>query len=197
MPFSVVYDACVLHPPSVRDLLIRIARAGIVQARWSDRILDECFASIRRDRADLSVEQLERTRRLMHAAIPAANVVRYESLMIGMELPDPDDRHVLAAAVRAGAQAIVTFNLSDFPAAVLSEYDVEAKHPDDFLMDCLDLAPALVASCVAEQAADLRSPPQSVRDVLSTLRARGLAQSVARLHDLIGGASSPALPKVD
>lgn len=191
MPFSVVYDACVLHPPSLRDLLIRIARTGIVQARWSDRILDECFSSIRRERPDVSVEQLERTRRLMQDAIPAASVSNYEALIEGMELPDAGDRHVLAAAVRAGAQAIVTFNRDDFPSDRLREYDVEAKHPDDFVMDCLDLAPAVVATCVLEQAADLRSPPRSVYDVLATLRDRGLVQSVARLNELLAGSPLP------
>lgn len=185
MPFAVVYDACVLHPPSLRDLLIRIARTGIVQARWSEQILNECFISIRRERADISDEQLERTRRLMNAALPAATVHHYESLIVGMELPDANDRHVLAAAVRASAQAIVTFNLSDFPQNVLNSYDIEVKHPDDFVMDCLDLAPAIVATCVVEQASDLLSPPRLPQDVLNTLRDRGLVQSVARLNELL------------
>lgn len=65
-------------------------------------------------------------------------------------MPDPDDRHVVAAAIRAGAQTIVTFNLRDFPSGVLSRYDIEAKHPDDFVLDCLDLAPALVSNCLRE-----------------------------------------------
>ncbi len=155
MPFAVVYDACVLHPPSLRDLLIRIARTSVVQARWSEQILDECFNSIRRERTDISDEQLERTRRLMNAALPAATVRHYEPLIAGLELPDDNDRHVLAAAVRAGAQAIVTFNLSDFPAIVLNSYDIEVKHPDDFVMDCLDLAPAIMATCVVEQGSGL------------------------------------------
>ena len=185
MPFAVVYDACVLHPPSLRDLLIRIARTGVVQARWSEQILNECFNSIRRERVDISEEQLERTRRLMNAALPAATVRHYESLVTGLELPDANDRHVLAAAVRAGAQAIVTFNLSDFPATVLNKYDIEVKQPDDFVMDCLDLAPAIVTLCVIEQASDLRSPPRSVHEVLNTLRDRGLIQSVARLNELL------------
>jgi hypothetical protein len=74
MPFAVVYDACVLHPPSLRDLLIRVAGAGIVQARWSDDILDECCRSIRRERAEIPAAQLERTRTLMNVALPGANV---------------------------------------------------------------------------------------------------------------------------
>ncbi|ODT02041.1 MAG: hypothetical protein ABS52_15440 [Gemmatimonadetes bacterium SCN 70-22] len=194
MPFSVVYDACVLHPAPLRDLLMRIARTGIVQARWSESILDECFSSIRRARPDLDPENLARTRALMQAALPAANVHDFEPLIDGIALPDPGDRHVLAAAIRSGAQAIVTFNTKDFPSSALGRYDVEAKHPDDFVMDCLDLAPVLVANCVREQAAALRNPAQSVGGVLTALRDGGLVQSVARLNELLGELPSASAP---
>lgn len=119
MAFVVIYDACVLYPAPLRDLLIRIANAGIVRARWTDRILDECFDSIRDKRPDLPPDALDRTRRLMKEAVPDCVVGGYEPLITGLILPDPDDRHVLAAAVRADAQVIVTFNLKDFPAAEL------------------------------------------------------------------------------
>ena len=186
MAFVVVYDACVLYPAPVRDLLIRIANAGVVRARWTDRILDECFRSIREQRPDLVPGALDRTRQLMNDAVADCLVVGYEPFIEGLALPDPDDRHVLAAAIRANAQVIVTFNLTDFPAEALAPYDVEAKHPDDFVLDSIDLAPAAVARCVTEQAAALRNPPASVAQVLDTLRARGLAQSVARLRELFG-----------
>ena len=186
MAFVVVYDACVLYPAPVRDLLIRIANAGVVRARWTHRILDECFRSIREQRPDLVPGALDRTRQLMNDAVADCLIVGYEPFIEGLALPDPDDRHVLAAAIRANAQVIVTFNLTDFPAEALAPYDVEAKHPDDFVLDSIDLAPAAVARCVTEQAAALRNPPASVAQVLDTLRARGLAQSVARLRELFG-----------
>lgn len=186
MPFAVVYDACALYPAPLRDLLMRIARTGIVQARWSDAILDECFASIARERPELDRERLARTRALMQAALPAATVHDFKHLVDGIELPDPDDRHVVAAAIRGGAQAIITFNLKDFPQEALRRFDIEAKHPDDFVIDCLDLAPALVANCVREQAAALRNPARSVGEVLSDLRAGGLVQAVAKLNELLG-----------
>ena len=107
MAFIVVYDACVLYPAPLRDLLIRIANAGIVQAKWSERILDECFRSILRQRPDLSAEALQRTRELMAIAVPDCMVTAFEPLEAGLTLPDPDDRHVLAAAIRANAQVIV------------------------------------------------------------------------------------------
>jgi len=170
---------------------MRLARTGIVQARWSTVILDECFRSIERERPDLDGERLARTRALMDAALPAAMVHDFESLVDSVTLPDPDDRHVVAAAIRCGAQAIITFNLRDFPAEALRQYDLDAKHPDEFALDCLDLAPALVANCVREQASALRHPERSVRDVLADLRAGGLVQSVARLHELFGEGGPP------
>lgn len=191
MPFSVVYDACVLHPAPLRDLLLRVARTGIVQARWSRTILDECFSSIVRERPDLDPARLARTRALMEDAFPEAIVSDFESLIEAIELPDVDDRHVVAAAIRSGAQAIVTFNRKDFPPDVLGSYDVEVKHPDEFVLDCLDLVPALVANCVRDQASALRNPERSVNEVLVDLRGGGLVQSVARLNELFGEAAPP------
>src|SRR4051794_15217378 len=106
MPFVVVYDACILYPAPLRDLLIRIARTGIVRARWSAKILDECFSNILEQRPDLSVGQLARTRELMVRAVPDCMVEGFDDLIGGLTLPDPDDRHVLAAAIRSGAQTI-------------------------------------------------------------------------------------------
>lgn len=130
MAFVVLYDACVLYPAPLRDLLIRLANKSIVRARWSEAILDECFRNILANRTDLRPEALERTRELMRKAVPDCMVSGFEALIEGIELPDCDDRHVLAAAIRAGAQTIVTFNLADFPVTRLASYNVEAKHPD-------------------------------------------------------------------
>jgi hypothetical protein len=96
------------------------------------------------DRSDLTRAKLERTRQLMDKAAPDALVRGYEHLIPGLALPDPNDRHVLAAAIRAGASVIVTCNLPDFPPHVLGEFDIEAQHPDDFIVHLLDLAPGLV-----------------------------------------------------
>jgi predicted nucleic acid-binding protein len=182
--FVVVYDACVLHPAPLRDLLIRLARAGLVRARWSERILDECFRSILERRSDLTPEQLARTRQLMTEAVPDCMVREYEPLVGQLGLPDADDEHVLAAAIKVGAQVIVTANLNDFPSTKLAPWRCEAKHPDEFVLNLIDLAPATVAQVVAEQAAALRNPPQQIADVLDTLRLNGLVQAVARLREL-------------
>ena len=190
MAFVVLYDACVLYPAQVRDLLLRIATTGVVRARWSDAILDECFRSILADRPDLDPEKLTRTRALMVRAVPDCLVTGYEHLIEGLDLPDPGDRHVLAAAIRAHAQALVTFNLKHFPDHVLARYDMEAKHPDEFVLNSLDLAPGAVVQCLTAQAAALRNPPVSVAELLDILRRAGLIQSVARLRELSGSGTS-------
>jgi predicted nucleic acid-binding protein len=180
----VLYDACVLQPAPLRDLLVRLANTGVVRARWSAAILDECFRNILEQRPDLKPEALRRTRELLNRAVPDSIVTGFERLIEGIVLPDPGDRHVLAAAIHAGAQAIVTFNLDDFPSPRLEPYNVEAKHPDDFVVDTLDLAPGAVAKVLAEQAAPLENPPRSVAELLDTLRDQGLIRSVAKLREL-------------
>lgn len=183
MAFVVVYDACVLYPASIRDLLVRLARTGLFRARWTERILDECFRNIVAARPELA-GKLDRTRRLMADAIPDALVTGYEGLVGTVELPDEDDRHVLAAAVRSGAQVIVTSNLKDFPPGALARFEIEAQHPDAFVLHLLSLDAGAVARAVASQAASLRNPPSTREQLLETLESRGLVQSVAELRKL-------------
>lgn len=116
MAFTVVYDANVLYPAPLRDLLVRIGMAGVVRVKWTDEILDEVFRNILANRPDLSMERLARTRSLMNDAIRDVRVDGHQTLIDSLHLPDPDDRHVLAAAIHCGAQSIITHNLKDFPA---------------------------------------------------------------------------------
>jgi predicted nucleic acid-binding protein len=183
--FTVVYDACALYPAPLRDLLLRIAISGVVRARWSEDILDEMTRAILRQRSDLDAQQLARTRERMCDAVPDCLITGYEKLTPGITLPDPDDAHVVAAAIRAGAQAIVTFNLRDFPDHDLEGGNIEAKHPDEFVLDSIHLAPGAIIQIITEQAAALKNPPQTVDDVLETLRCNGLVRSVAALRDLM------------
>ena len=106
-----VLDANVLYPARVRDLLLRLAIAGHYRARWTERILDECFSNLLADRPDLPAERLDRTRGLMNVAVPDAIVRDYDHLIEQLDLPDPSDRHVLAAAIVASADIVVTSNL--------------------------------------------------------------------------------------
>lgn len=185
MAFVAIYDASVLYPGSLRDLLIRLAQTGLFQARWSEQILDEMVEAITRRQPELR-DRLVRTRQLMNEAVPDCLITGYESLIDCLTLPDPDDRHVLAAAIRGDAQVIVTTNLRDFPANQLDFYDIEAQSPDEFVLNVIDLAPARITAVVQEQARQLSNPPTTVDDLLDRLRAVGLPRSVATIRQLLG-----------
>ena len=106
--FTALYDACVLYPAPLRDLLMRLALTDLFRARWTDAIHEEWIRNVLANRSDLKREQLERTRDLMNAHVRDCLVTGHENLIEGLNLPGPDDRHVLAAAIRAGAGVIVT-----------------------------------------------------------------------------------------
>lgn len=186
MAFVVVYDACVLHPAPLRDLLLRIAESRIVQAKWTDEILDETFASILERRPDLTPERLARTRQMMCDAIDDCLVTGHAGLADAIRLPDEGDRHVVAAAIRCGAQAIITANVRDFPTDALEPLEMTALHPDTFVLDLIDLAPGLVMRVVQEQASALKRPPHSLTDVLDVLEQCGLVRTTAELRHLFG-----------
>jgi hypothetical protein len=180
--FVVPYDASVLYPRPTRDLLVRIAQARLVQAKWTDQILDEVFDNLRENRPDLAPDALDRTRKLMICAVRDCLVTGYEPLMPGLELPDPSDRHVLAAAIRARAQVIVTNNLKDFPQARLAQWDIDLKSADEFVLDQIDLNAKVVWGCVQQIADTWRNPPGTTGDVLRSLERSGLLRSVAELQ---------------
>jgi hypothetical protein len=182
MAFVVVYDACVLHPAPLRDLLLRVAGTGLFRAKWTEEILAECFDSILRNRPDLDPGRLARTRQLMIDSVPDCLVRNYEGIINGLALPDPQDRHVLAAAIRAGAQTIVTSNLKDFPSDVLVSYDVVAQHPDEFLLHVLDLSPPTFLKVLEEQAGALRNPAVTLEELLAKLDQIGLGGLVAEVR---------------
>ncbi len=158
MSFVVLYDANVLYPSTLRDLLIRIAQAGLVQAKWTDQILDEVFGNLATNRPDLDPRRLARTRDLMNRAVRDCLVTGYEPLVDALDLTDPNDRHVLAAAIKARAQVIVTRNLKDFPSTVLEEWDMEAKSADAFILDQIDLNPDSVHGAVQRTPRSAHTP---------------------------------------
>lgn len=149
--FTALYDAWVLYPAPLRDLLLRVALTDLFRARWTDRIHDEWIEALLRSRPDLTREQLERTRRLMNESVRDCLVTDYESLIDGITLPDPNDCHVVAAAIKARADVIVTFNLKDFPGEHLTPYGIESQHPEEFLVHLIDLAPDAVRTAARRQ----------------------------------------------
>ena len=185
MPFAVVYDACVLYPAPLRDFLVRLATTGLFAAKWTDRIHQEWMDNLLAKRPELE-DQLPRTRKLMDQAVPDCLVEGYEPLIDSLELPDPDDRHVLAAAIRSGAQLIVTINLRDFPEANLANWDIEAVHPDDFVQQQMDLHEGTVVGVAKRHRQSLKNPTKSVGEHLQTLSAQGLVATADRLKEFEG-----------
>jgi hypothetical protein len=163
---------------------MRLALGGLYRACWSGRIHEEWIAALLRDRPDLSRHQLIRTRELMDAHASDALAEGYEALIEGLVLPDPNDRHVLAAAIHVRADVIVTANLRDFPADVLHPFGITAQHPDEFILHLLDLEPAVVVRAAREHRASLRNPPKDVEAYLATLTRHGLVGTVGALRQL-------------
>ncbi|MBU9616719.1 PIN domain-containing protein [Burkholderia multivorans] len=180
-PFTAIYDACVLYPAPLRDFLMRLALSGCFRARWSAHITDEWKRNLLDNRPDLTAEQLDRTSSLMDRAIPDAVVIGYESLIAGLVLPDADDRHVLAAAIRCNASVIVTFNRKDFPEEALLPYGIEAQHPDEFVDNLFDLEPAVVVAAARRQREALKQPPLTADRYLEILRRQGMVQTCQSL----------------
>lgn len=150
----------------------------------SDDILDELERVLVRD-LDVPGGAAKRLRGAVERSFPDSVVgrSRYVDLVGKAGLPDKDDEHVMAAARTVGAQVIVTSNLKDFPAALARTYDIEILHPDDFVLDLIDLFPLKVARIIEEQASTLRNPPRTYEEVLEFL-SRSIPESVARLREL-------------
>jgi hypothetical protein len=173
--YVALLDAASLVPAVLTDTLLRLAESGIYRPLWSPRILGEVRGALTRVHPDLTPAAIDRRLDTMNRAFPGASIdsTSWQPFVAGLELPDPDDRHVLAAAIAGGADGIVTPNLKDFPAEHLAPHGIEATSPDDFLLDLLDLSPARVLITLTRQAADARHPPLTVFDVLGALSRAG------------------------
>ena len=179
--FTAVYDACVLYPAPLRDLLMHLAMSNLFRAKWSDEIHEEWIRNVLKERPDLSREKLQRTRRNMDKNVDGL-LTGYESLIPGLTLPDEDDRHVLAAAIRAGADVIVTFNLKHFPAAYLNQFGIEPQHPDEFIFHLIDLHPDAVCEAAKRQRASLKNPPKTVAEFLEIMEQQRLPKTAEFLR---------------
>jgi hypothetical protein len=177
----VIYDACVLYPAPLRDFLMRLGLSGCFRARWSRQIHEEWKSNLLLNRPQLTRAQLDRTSDLMDYAIADSVVTGHEGLISGLDLPDPNDRHVLAAAIRCGASVIVTFNLKDFPAEALFRFGIEAQHPDEFVDNLMDLNMGAVLAAAQRQRAALKSPSLGADQFLEILLKQGLVQTTKAL----------------
>jgi hypothetical protein len=176
--FTAFLDACVLYRAPTRDLLMELAVADLYRPRWSNAVHEEWIRAVLENRPDLPRERLEQTRALMDLHARDALVTDFEDLIGILTLPDPNDRHVLAAAIKAHADVIVTFNLADFPAQTLDRWGIEAQHPDVFLTHQFHLSQPVFLQAVRTVRNRLIKPPKTVDEYLDTLRAQGLLATV-------------------
>ena len=176
-------DANVLYPASVRDIFVQLAKDDLFRAKWTADIQREWIEALIRNEPHQDRRKLERTRELMDSEIRDALITGYESLINALKLPDPNDRHVLAAAIVGRCDVIVTENLKHFPQEALDPYGIEVQHPDDFLADHLNLFPAEVfCEAIRKVRLRLKNPPYSVEDYLANLTRRGLIVTASELE---------------
>jgi predicted nucleic acid-binding protein len=166
--FPVVLDTCVLVPAALCDTLLRLAERRLYLPRWSGHTLTELESALV-EKIGLAPEKAAKRVTAIHDHFADAIVRGSESLIAAMT-NHPKDRHVLAAAVRSGAEVIVTFNLRDFPDAMLTPLLVEARHPDRFLIELYDLNPDVVVHSLHAQAEAIH---------------RGLQELFGTLHQMV------------
>lgn len=164
---TVVLDACALVPIRLATTLLWLAEAGLFHPLWSETILDE----VQRNLPKMGVTPAQAGRRvsMMREAFGAEALVdSFDDLIPDMGC-DPKDRHVLAAAVRGGADAIVTFNLRDFPDDAVAEHGIKVIHPDYFLLHLLAEHPTTVLGVLEDEVAAFRNPQQTPKQFMASL----------------------------
>lgn len=185
LPQTLFLDACVLYPASTRDLFMGLALEGLVRLKWNGRVQEEWIHNLLRDRPDLTPEQRARiwaTPEKMKEVLAFQEplVEGYESLVEEIQLPDENDRHVVAAAWWGKAEAILTFNLRDFPEEGLGRWELLAFHPDEYLTELAEalirknFLPDPLLGVLRRQRRALRNPPLGVEAFLESLRRAGL-----------------------
>jgi hypothetical protein len=178
---AVVLDACVLYPAALRDFLMRLA-VRLYQPKWTNEIHNEWIRNVLGDRPDLTMAQLTRTRDLMDRHGGACLVTEYEDLIPTLALPDQDDRHVLAAAIKSSSTTIVTFNLAHFPKRATLPHGVTAVHPDSFTVSLYAKDPQEFVRLARLHRLALVNPKKTAEEYLATLVKCGLPKTVDRLR---------------
>lgn len=181
-PPTAVCDACVLYPFHQRNILIQASADGLYDARWTEEIHDEWMRNLTANVPALSIERLHATRRLMEQALPEALVGNFHHYIQDISLPDPDDRHVVAAAIEAKASHILTWNLRDFPVKELRKHRLISETPDGFLANIYDEAPELVVGSLANARRNLTKSGTSAQDFLDLLGRQGFKKLAKRLR---------------
>ncbi len=183
--FAVVLDACVLGGALRRNMLLSLAGAGLFRPQWSNRILDEtekAISQITKGDSDGSRQRAE-----IERAFPEALVTGFETFEDKLGLPDPDDNHVLAAAIETAAAVIVTDNLKHFPASALDPYSIEARSADDFIADAVDLHPGAAIFALNQMRERFNNPALDVDALIYKAGAQELTQvaTVMKRHRML------------
>ncbi|HET9055555.1 MAG TPA: PIN domain-containing protein [Chitinophagaceae bacterium] len=183
--FKATLDACALYPAPIRDLLLWLADAQLYKPFWSEEINNEWIRNLLINRPDIREESLKGTVSAMNEAFPDANTTNYFTLIEVLKLPDKDDRHVLATAIRNNSEVIVTANVKDFPQDVVRIHDIEVQTPDYFISNLIDLNEKRALKAFQNQVKNLKNPPQSAEQVLETLEKNGLIETCKKLKLLL------------
>lgn len=181
--FKAVLDTNVIYPIVIRDLLFWFAFYELYTPKWSATIFREWKAVM--IRKEVTDQEAEKRVQRANSAFPDALVSNYESLITHLTLPDENDRHVLAAAIKSNADIIVTNNLKDFPKDYLSSFGVSAKSADDFLTDIIDLNPDIAIKAFKEMVLNRKNPNMDEFEVLESLRRVGLFDTANYIHALL------------
>lgn len=179
----VILDACVLFPAPLRDFLMHLALLDVFQARWTDEIHAEWIRNVLKIRPDLTEKQLNRTKDLMNLHVRDCLVENYENLIDKISLPDENDRHVLATAIKAKAEIILTFNLRDFPNEILEKYNLKAISPDKLLVDLFDSNADNFNLAFERQLKSLKKPPKTADELLQILESQRLEKTIEKLRN--------------
>ena len=181
-PPIIILDACVLFSAPLRDFLMHLALLDVFQTRWTDEIHAEWIRNVLKMRPDLTEKQLNRTKDLMNSHVRDCVVENYEHLIDKLSLPDENDRHVLAATIKAKAEIILTFNLRDFPDEILQNYNLKAIVPDKLLSDLFDFNADKFNLAFERQLENLKNPPKTAEDLLQILSSQRLEETIGKLR---------------
>lgn len=181
--FTAIFDSNVLYGARIRSLLMELAMSGLFRARWSPDINREWMRAVH-EKTGIELDRLKYVADCMERAVPDGLVSRYETLIPALTLPDPDDRHVLAAAIRCGASAIVTFNEKDFPKDSLDEFGIHTRHPDDFILDVVGINSGTLIEAARADLAHYVNPTLTPEEYIADLQAAGLSGTAAHLTRL-------------
>ena len=179
--FTALIDANVLFPIVVRDYLLWLSINDLYSPKWSSKLQEEFCAIFEKKKLGLSSEKIKNQVRLMNKACPDALVVKYESLIESVKLPDENDRHVVAAAIKCNANVIGTYNLKDFPNEYLNSIGLSAVDPDTFIADMIDLSPEKCCDAFREMVLSKKKPPYDEPQYLEILKRNGLIQTAEEL----------------